>query len=63
MCNLNTAPIEELAELPGIGAALAYELMLWRPYLDWAEVEHVPGLDWEKVGALRAAGAEIARRP
>ena len=59
MCDLNTATVEELARVPGLGPALAYELMLWRPYRNWTEVEHVPGLDWEKVRALRAAGAEI----
>ena len=59
MCNLNKAPVEEIAALPGVGPELAHQLTLWRPYESWFEVERVPGLDWETVAALRAGGASI----
>lgn len=57
-CDLNTASLEDLACLPGVGL-LAYELQAWRPFLDWSEVERVPGLDATKVHAIRAAGATL----
>ncbi len=59
MCDLNTAPVEEIAALPGVDIRLAYDLALWRPYLSWDEVERVPGLDELAVAALREAGAEL----
>jgi DNA uptake protein ComE-like DNA-binding protein len=59
VCDLNTASVEALSELPGVGPALAYDLLLWRPYLTWSEVERVPGFDWEKVETLKASGAEL----
>ena len=59
MCNLNTAPVEEIAALPGVGLRRAYDLMLWRPYRSWFEVEQVPSLEIEDVSALRRAGAVI----
>ncbi len=57
-CDLNSAPLEELACLPGVGL-LAYELQAWRPFLDWSEVERVPGLDASTVRSMRAAGATL----
>src|SRR5690606_9313294 len=49
MIDLNAATLEELAALPGVGEALAYDLLLWRPYLSWEEVAHVPGFDRARV--------------
>ena len=59
MCDLNTASVAEIANLDGITVSDAYDLMLWRPYLDWQEVEAVPGFDWERTEALRTAGAVL----
>ena len=53
------APVEEIAALPGVGLALALQLTLWRPYVDWLEVERVPGFDWQSVETLRADGAVL----
>lgn len=58
LCDLNSATVGEIAKLEGVTLEQAYSLTLWRPYLDWMEVETVPGLDYD-VAALRAAGAVI----
>lgn len=42
MIDLNTASAEELASLPTVGLAAAYDLILYRPYLSWEEVEFAP---------------------
>lgn len=60
--DLNTASVEELFSLPGVSLAAAYDLMLWRPYLSWAEVENTPVFLDLDFPALRAAGL-ILRTP
>ena len=59
MYDLNTAPVEKLAQLPGLNLHRAYDLLLARPFVTWAEVEHAPGCDGTTVEALKAAGVEI----
>ena len=58
--DLNTAAVHVLAQLPGVGPYEAYDLVLWRPYLSWAEVAEVPGMDESKVQLIRAAGAILS---
>jgi hypothetical protein len=53
--DLNTASVPAMAKL--VGLTVAYDLMLWRPYLSWDEVTCVPGLDGTRVAALKAAAA------
>lgn len=59
MTDLNAASAEELATLPTVGLAAAYDLILYRPYLTWEEVEYAPGFDRARVGDLRRAGATL----
>jgi len=59
VCDLNSATVADIAVLQGISIGQAYDLALWRPYLDWEEVEMVPGFDLEAVLALREAGAML----
>ena len=54
--DLNTANLQSMVKLVGVDRA--YDLMLWRPYLSWDEVEHVPGFDAQLVARLKA-GAEV----
>ena len=59
MCDLNTATLQTLTELPGVDVDMAYAIQLWRPYFAWGDVEQIPGLDWERVDAFRNAGADL----
>lgn len=53
----NTATEADLALVPGIGASLAHELVLARDggYLDWAQLDAVPGVGKTRLKALQAA--------
>lgn len=55
--DLNTASVPAMAKL--VGLPVAYDLMLWRPYLSWEEVALVPGCDAAHLAALQAAGARV----
>ncbi|WP_374473117.1 ComEA family DNA-binding protein [Phenylobacterium sp.] len=63
MTDLNAASADELATLPTVGLAAAYDLILFRPYLSWEEVEYVPGFTPERVDELRSAGAALGPPP
>jgi DNA uptake protein ComE-like DNA-binding protein len=63
MTDLNRASAEELANLPTLGLAAAYDLILYRPYLSWEEVEFAPGFDRARVRELRTAGATLGPPP
>lgn len=58
-CDLNSASVEEIARLEGVDLSRAYELTLWRPYLDWEEVAGVPGFEPADIERLKAAGATL----
>lgn len=59
MVDLNSASIEQLQTLPGVDLRAAYDLLLWRPYLNWEEVSFVPGFDRSRVEELKEAGAAV----
>ena len=61
MCDLNRAKVDEIAALDGLDRARALELLLWRPYASWQEVESVPGMDARIVARLQRAGAKLSR--
>ncbi len=61
MIDLNFAPVDELATLPGLTRCAALELELRRPYFSWGEVASVPGFDRTRAEGLRKAGAVLAR--
>ena len=63
MIDLNSASAEELATLPTVGLAAAYDLILYRPYLSWEEVEFAPGFDRDRVAEVRTAGATLDPPP
>lgn len=59
MIDLNSAAAEELATLPTVGLAAAYDLILFRPYLHWDEVRYAPGFSPDRVAEMREAGATL----
>lgn len=59
MTDLNAASADQLATLPTVGPAAAYDLILFRPYLTWEEVTYVPGFSPERVDEIRCAGATL----
>jgi len=59
MIDLNTADIADMVEQLGVTIPEAYDLQLWRPYLDWLEVEMTPGFDRDRVLELRSNGAVV----
>ncbi|MEM7697840.1 MAG: twin-arginine translocase subunit TatC [Verrucomicrobiota bacterium] len=50
--DLNSATMEEIMTLPGIGPKLAEVIINHRPYRSFDEVEEVPGLGPEKLNAM-----------
>jgi len=63
MIDLNSASAEELTTLPTVGLAAAYDLILFRPYLHWDEVQYAPGFSPERVAEIREAGATLGPAP
>jgi DNA uptake protein ComE-like DNA-binding protein len=59
VCDLNSATVKEIAQLEGVSLSQAYDLALWRPYLDWEEVSAIPGIEAADVERLKAAGAGL----
>lgn len=57
--DLNTAPEEELADLPMVGPKRARELMRHRPFKSWDDVQNVPGFDGGMIDDLKSGGARI----
>lgn len=51
--NLNTATIEEIQALPGIGPKTAAHIISARPLKDFQALDSVPGLGAKKIEALR----------
>ena len=59
MCDLNTATLDEIADLPGISPQVACQAKLWAPYSSWNDLESYLDAGAEAVRALQAAGAVI----
>lgn len=60
--DLNSAPEQLLARLPGIGPRRAQWLIHHRPYRSWNDLDGLQGLNRSTIEQMREAGATIARR-
>lgn len=58
MSDLNFACVGDLTST-GVSQAVAVQLLLWRPYRSWEELEAIPGFRQEVVDRLRSAGFGI----
>lgn len=57
--DLNTAPEQELANLPMIGAERAKALCERRPFKNWEDIQQVPGFGPGMIDDLKNGGARI----
>jgi hypothetical protein len=57
MVDLNGASLAELMSLPDVDERRGHDLLLWRPYVSWEEVENVPGVTPELIARWQSAGA------
>lgn len=57
--NLNTATIDEIADLPMVGRERAEAIMNSRPFRSWEDVERIPGFSTGMIDDLQSGGAEI----
>lgn len=51
--NINTAEVEELRNLPGIGPALAAAIIAARPFSTVDDLARVPGIGMKRLAAVR----------
>ncbi|WZO96195.1 helix-hairpin-helix domain-containing protein [Isosphaeraceae bacterium EP7] len=61
LIDINTADLETLQTLPGIGPVLAKEIVAGRPYANVSQLSKISGLGDAKLAELK--GKVIARRP
>ena len=60
--DLNTASIDELADLPMVGRERAEAIAKARPFRSWADVERIPGMSAGMIDDLKSGGAQIGSR-
>lgn len=53
LVNVNTATLDELESIPGIGPSIAAAIVANRPYQDVAELERVRGIGPETIQSIR----------
>ncbi len=57
--DLNSADLEELAEIEGVGRQRAQDLIENRPYDSWDDVLELPGFSEQLVRKMQQAGVTI----
>lgn len=51
--NLNTADLEDLERVTGLGHTRAQYILEHRPYKDWEEVKKVPGFNDQLIHTMK----------
>ncbi|HYZ33937.1 MAG TPA: helix-hairpin-helix domain-containing protein [Crenalkalicoccus sp.] len=59
--NLNTASVDELERIGGIGRQRAERIVQARPFASWDDLKRVEGFSDKLVQDLREAGATLGR--
>jgi DNA uptake protein ComE-like DNA-binding protein len=57
--DLNSAPEEQIADLPMVGKERARAICAARPFGRWADLEKVPGFGVGMIDDLKSGGAQI----
>ncbi len=57
--DLNTASVEELENVGGLGYERARRIVDGRPFRDWDELKKLPGFSDKLIEDLRTAGATL----
>lgn len=57
--DLNTAGIDELADLPMVGRERAQAIARARPFHSWEDVRRIPGMSDGMIDDLKSGGAQI----
>ena len=57
--DLNTAPVSEIAGLPGVSPRLAEAIVARRPIRNWDDMKEVPGMSQGLIKQLRNSGVRL----
>ena len=57
--DLNSASVDEIADLPMVGRERAQELVKAWPFRSWQDISNVPGISKGMIDDLRSGGAQI----
>lgn len=57
--DLNSASVDELADLPMVGRERAESIVQARPFGSWEDVKRIPGFSAGMVDDLKSGGAQI----
>lgn len=56
---MNAASVEQIANLPGVGPAIAGAIVAQRPFRGWDDIRSLPGVSQGLIKQLRSSGVRI----
>ena len=57
--DLNAASVEQIANVPGVGPAIAEAIVAHRPFHGWDDIRSLPGVSQGLIKQLRSNGVRI----